>query len=75
MRNVISSPLLKKAGKCLFEVFLKPFFSEHSVLFPLVPAVAEVVFLAPLGHGALKSSASSAAIGTQWCVSEEGILS
>ena len=41
----------------------------------LVPAVAEVAFLVALGHGALKSSASSAAIGTQWCVSEVGILS
>jgi hypothetical protein len=37
--------------------------------------VAEVAFLVALGHGALKFSASSAAIGTQWCVSEVGILS
>jgi hypothetical protein len=33
--------------------------------------VAEVAFLVALGHGALKSSASSAAIGTQWSVSED----
>jgi hypothetical protein len=41
----------------------------------LVPAVAEVAFMVALGQGALKSSAPSAAIGTQWCVSEVGILS
>jgi hypothetical protein len=37
--------------------------------------VAEVAFLVALGHGALKSSASSAAIGTQWRVSDVDILS
>jgi hypothetical protein len=35
----------------------------------------DLAFLVALCHGALKFSASSAAIGTQWCVSEEGILS
>jgi hypothetical protein len=44
--------------------------TRFSILVPA--AVAEVAFLVALGQGALKSSASSADIGTQCCVSQRG---